>query len=35
VLRESGWLELIDRWLPGQWSQLENPVSFWRSIKTE
>jgi hypothetical protein len=35
VLQESGWLELIDRWLPDQWSQLENPVSFWRSIKTE
>ena len=35
VLQESGWLELVDRWLPDQWSQLENPVSFWRSIKTE
>jgi len=32
VLQDSGWLELIERWVPDQWSQLDNPVSFWRSI---
>ena len=35
VLKDRGWLELIERWAPDQWSQLDNPVSFWRSIRTE
>lgn len=35
VLQGSGWLELIERWVPDQWSRLDNPVSFWRSIKTD
>jgi len=32
VLQESGWLERVECWVPNQWSQLDNPVSFWRSI---